>query len=483
MTRPTTPTNLADNTRAARLTRRDSLTIASLLLFPMLSRSTRAIAIAPRRDEINVKDLGAIGDGREHKVREWITAGRFANLRAIQAVYPDVASLDDLIDHAALNLAIRRAAALRKPVRIPAGTYRAFVSVPYSHIQIVGDGSDRTTIKLPDRASHSVPIEHSGRRSTGVPCVIDFNVIGLGNASLPLADAHISGITVDGNRTNTNVPPTDLHGWGISFTRFSHVAYRDIRAINCHLGGIGTFIDSNHHRGEAVVENCGFSQVDGDGRPGFDINSSSHGIWKVKVTNCWHGARMIDNCRDNRLEANVIDAVKIGMTAGNQLVNASQDNVIIVSVTGGCAVAGLQVGHRFYSSRFTARVQDVKGPGVQTVPTENAVEGRGSFFDLTTWRNGGQGALIQGSWDQFRIHSTEDGRGGGQGAVFAVDIEGSYNIVSARIVDGIPWKVRGIALRWNAAKNQITAYNWPKVANPIHVENPRNGNRVPRSPL
>lgn len=482
MTRPTTPTNPADTTCATRITRRDSLMIASALLFPMLTRSTRAIAIVPRPDEINVKDLGAIGDGREHKVREWIASGRFANLRAIQAVYPDVASLDDLIDHAALNLAIRRAAVLRKPVRIPAGTYRAFVSVPYNHIKIVGDGSDRTRIKLPDRASHSVPVENSGKRSTGVPCVIDFNLIGLGNSSAPLTDAHISGITVDGNRANTSVPATDLHGWGISFTRFTHVTYRDIRAVNCHLGGIGTFIDSNNHRGEAVVENCGFSQVDGDGRPGFDINSSSQGIWKVKVMNCWQGARMIDNCRDNRLEANVIDAVKIGMIAGNQPLNASQDNEIIVSVTGGCAIAGLQVGQRFYSSTFTARVQDVSGPGVQTVPTESAVEGRGSSFDLTTRRSGGQGVLIQGSRDRFVIDSTEDGRGGGQGAVFAVDIEGSYNIVSARIVDGVPWKVRGIALRLNAANNQITAFNWPKVANPIHVENPRNGNRVPRAP-
>lgn len=449
----------------------------------MIAGSTRAIAIASYPDEINVKNLGAIGDGREHKVREWISGGRFADLREIQSVYPDVVSLDDPIDHAAINLAIRHAAVLRKPIRIPAGIYRAFVKIPYNNIHIVGDGSDRTRIRLPDNASHSVPVENTGRYSVGVPCVIDFNNIGLGNSSLPLTDASIYGITVDGNRANTRVPDTDLHGWGISFTRFSRVTYRDIRAINCHLGGIGTFIDSNDHQGEAVVENCGFSQVDCDGRPGFDINSSSRGSWKVRVINCWHGARLIDNCRGNRLQADVVDAVKIGMIAGNQPVNASRDNAIILTVDGGCVTAGLQVGQRVHSSSFIAKIRNVQGPAAHTTANDSAVAGRGCTFDLVTRGNGGQGALIQGRWDRFLIDSVKDGRGGGQGAVFAVDIEGSHNIISANIVDGVPWKVRGVALRRNAVGNEIAAYNWPNVANPLHVENPRNGNRLPRRPL
>lgn len=462
------------------ISRRDSLKIASYTLLPLVVGSTRTVAVASSQDEINVKDLGAIGDGHEHKVCQWISTGRFANLREIQAVYPDVVSHNDLIDHAAINLAIRRAALLGKPVHIPAGIYRAFVIVPYSGIRIFGDGSDLTTIRLPDNASHSVPVESSGERSIGVPCVIDFNNIGLGNSSLPLADAQISGLTVDGNCENTRVPDTDLHGWGISFTRYSRVAYHDIRAINCHLGGIGTFIDSNNHHGEASVENCGFSHVDGDGRPGFDINSSSHGHWKVRVVNCWHGARMIDNCRDNRLEVEIVDAINIGMTAGNQIVNESQDNVIMLTVNGGCVTAGLQVGQRFHTSSFIAKIVNVQGPGAHTVPNCCATAARGCVFNLVTQGCGGQSALIQGSWDRFVIDSSHDGRNGGQGAVFAIDVEGSHNVVAANIIDGMPWKVRGIALRRNAAANEIAAYNWPKVADPLHVENPRNGNRLPR---
>lgn len=464
--------------RETRVTRRHLLAAASLLSTSMLVRSSSAIAVVSGVDEINVKDLGAIGDGREHKVREWIANGRFASLRAIQATYPDVMTLDDLIDHAALNLAVRRAAVLRRPVRIPAGTYRAYLTISSSHIRIVGEGSDRTTIKLPDRASHSVPIEKGELRSTGVPCVIDFNVIGLGNSSLPLDDAQISGLTVDGNRANTSVPSTDLHGWGISFTRYSNVTYHDIRAINCHLGGIGTFIDSNHHVGEAVVENCGFSQVEGDGRPGFDINSSSHGNWKVKITDCWHGARMIDNCRDNHFEARILNAVKIGMTAGNQPVNSSQDNMIIVDVDGGCGTAGLQVGRHFHSSKFIVRTKNVQGPGVQTAIHDAAIPGRGCFFDVSTQRSGGQSVLIEGSRDQFVIDSKEDGRRGEQGTSFAVDISGSYNIVSIKIQDSLPWQVRGVALRKNAVHNQITEYSWLNTADPLLVTNPMN--RLPR---
>lgn len=457
-----------------------------LLVSTMLARSGSATAISGAEDEINVKDLGAIGDGREHRIREWIVSGRFASLSALKEAYPSVASLDDLIDHVVLNMAIQRGALSRRTVRIPAGTYRAFLKIPFSNVRIVGDGSDCTTIRLPDGAVHTVPIEGSGQFSTGVPCVVDFNNIGLGNVSAALVDGHISGVTVDGNRNRTAVPLTDLHGWGISFTRYNRVTYHDIRAVNCHLGGIGTFIDSNHHDGSAVVSNCGHSQVEGDGRPGFDVNSSSHGHWKVEVYDCWQGARLLDNCAGNRLEVTVKDAVQIGMIADNQPVNASRENIVMLTVNRGCKIAGLLVGPHFRSSYFTTEISNVRGVGVHTAPNSSAIAGHGNMFRVVTRNCGAQGVLIEGSGDRFVIESTEDGRQGGQGAFFAVDIIGTKNVVSAKMIDKAPWKVRGIALRKAARGNHIESFTAFNIVDQLLVENSANrisSGDVPRTKL
>lgn len=71
-----------------------------------------------------VKDFGAIGDGTYHPVSEWIipgVRGRFANLAALQVVYPHVTSTTDAIDWAAIQAAFTRGAGQR--VELGAGVF------------------------------------------------------------------------------------------------------------------------------------------------------------------------------------------------------------------------------------------------------------------------------------------------------------------------------------------------------------------------
>jgi len=58
------------------------------------------------KEQVSVKDFGAIGDGTVHTIQEWVDAGKFSNLTAIQVVYPHATSLSDTIDWVACQAAI-----------------------------------------------------------------------------------------------------------------------------------------------------------------------------------------------------------------------------------------------------------------------------------------------------------------------------------------------------------------------------------------
>lgn len=57
-------------------------------------------------ERVSVKDFGAIGDGTVHTIQEWIDAGKFSNLTAIQMIYPHATALTDSIDWVACQGAI-----------------------------------------------------------------------------------------------------------------------------------------------------------------------------------------------------------------------------------------------------------------------------------------------------------------------------------------------------------------------------------------
>ena len=74
---------------------------------------------------INVRDLGAIGDGRIHSVSEWLSSGKFSNLRAIQRTYPFVDDTAWTIDEVAFEQARLSLPAEGGTIYLPAGHYVA----------------------------------------------------------------------------------------------------------------------------------------------------------------------------------------------------------------------------------------------------------------------------------------------------------------------------------------------------------------------
>jgi len=80
----------------------------------------------------NIRMFGAYGDGTVHQVQEWITAGIFANLAAVQAVYTWVGATTDSLDGVALKAAVSMLLGTGfdgGDLYVAAGTYKLNVQV------------------------------------------------------------------------------------------------------------------------------------------------------------------------------------------------------------------------------------------------------------------------------------------------------------------------------------------------------------------
>lgn len=94
------------------------------------------------REEISVKDFGAIGDGTVHLLSE-----QFATLVEAQSVYPFVTSLSQSIDAVAIQAAINAVAAIGGgSLRFPSGTYLVDQVVWKTGVYGYGDGHSETVI-------------------------------------------------------------------------------------------------------------------------------------------------------------------------------------------------------------------------------------------------------------------------------------------------------------------------------------------------
>lgn len=80
---------------------------ASQLKFKLKPNLIGSSLLEKMSERVSVKDFGAIGDGTKHTVQEWIDAGEFSNLTAVQMVFPFVTSVNDSIDWVALQGAIK----------------------------------------------------------------------------------------------------------------------------------------------------------------------------------------------------------------------------------------------------------------------------------------------------------------------------------------------------------------------------------------
>jgi hypothetical protein len=385
------------------------------------------------RQRVSVKSFGAIGDG--------VTNDRAAVLKAYR--------------HAVLK---------KKSLYFPAGVYRCWLVIEDEGVVIEGDGSARTILKLPDGAQHTIPDNNagSGPTATGTPCVLDFGMIGHGNDATPRVGAHLSGLTLDGNRAATAAPALDLFGWGLAFTAYSSVTYDDIVVVNCHAGGIGTFINSNYHRGSNwQVSRSGYTL----GHPGFDVNSSKYSVWSGVVDSCREGARMLDNCRNNALDVSIASCDRTGFIYGNQIApnapgtgNFCENNDIAVRVDGGCSVAGVQIGAKCASGTLSATIANVQGVGIQESRQAAAGDNpRGINYRVTTIRGGRGSCIIGGDSGIWDIISIDDGQSVATGTTWAIDVFGDSNILSVAYQD-TAGKLRGIQFNAGADGTRLLAY-------------------------
>lgn|GEM_PF-2382702 len=99
--------------------------------------------------ELNLRQLGAIGDNQPHPVREWIAQKKYKNLRDLQREYPFVTSLDWSIDETVFQRALRDLPPEGGTIRIPAGRYVATVHgwrIDRDHVRLSGTGMRDTML-------------------------------------------------------------------------------------------------------------------------------------------------------------------------------------------------------------------------------------------------------------------------------------------------------------------------------------------------
>lgn len=266
------------------------------------------------RELFSVKDFGAVGDGVTN-------------------------------DTSAFTTAVAAALAAGKGLFVPAGTYLATVSIRGNNFSLIGEGSGVTTIKHP---------------VTTLANVVELGDTASGNSATAYSKITVRGITIDGNRSALTAPTSDLVGHGLPLTNVSNFHISDVRAINCYNAGFGVFITSNYGYAEVYVENCGNATYTG---PGFDINSSSRGVYNIVSKSCYIGGRVLDNSFGNNIRIVSYGATSHGFVLNNQSVNESYVNVIEATIED-CGGSGFVVGPNCHDNQIRATVKNAGSRGL-----------------------------------------------------------------------------------------------------------------------
>ncbi len=355
-------------------------------------------------------------------------------------------------------------------IRIPAGVYLVDgLRVYGSRVLILGDGSAVSILRR--------------RPASPSANVLEFGETALGNEANTYERNAVYGLTFDGNRERVKQPLTDLTDWGLAFTKCSLCYFGDIEAMNCWNGGVLVAINSNFNRGSAAAKNCGRGNLagNGDGEPGFDVNSSKNNRFLIRSENCHDGARLLDNCADDILDVQVENAEVTGFVYNNQPVNESHNNHIHVAVDGGCAAQGVSIGANASRSTLVLYIRRTKGAGVNEIAgMEARLAPTGNTYLISTTECGGQSCIIGGNEGNWTINSHKDGRNGSQGASYAVDVFGAKNHISAAVTDDSPWRVHGISFRSSAAGNALDKFTYRNIGTPF--DDAGQDNRWPSNP-
>jgi len=117
---------------------------------------------------LNVRDFGAIGDGRVHLVQEWIDQKRFSGLRQLKEKFPFIDNLEWSVDEVAFAAAKLALPLSGGTIHFPVGHYiaaRQSWQIWRDHVRLTGDGADRTilstTAEIADGLSVA-PYRHVG---------------------------------------------------------------------------------------------------------------------------------------------------------------------------------------------------------------------------------------------------------------------------------------------------------------------------------
>ena len=351
----------------------------------------------------------------------------------------------------------------------PSGGYFGSLSIQRDNITLRGAGSASCMIK-------------AATLSTGG--VIECGNTALGNGAPARVNLNVYGFTLDGNYGVIPTATDDLHGHGLCQTAVSYSNVDDVVAQNCNNTGYGTFINSNFNQTRVRVKNCGNATPGGAHYPNFDINSSKYSIYDVISEGGYYGARMLDNCYGNHLRATVYNASLQGAVLNNQTVNESHDNKVDVTVIGGCSQVGVNVSANWNNGIVNAAVSDVTGIGfIEAGAAQGLLAANfptGNIFNVITRNGQVQGSFLGASFNICNIQSYQDGRGGGPGTNFAIDVNGNNDEIKALVQDTAVWQVRGITFRAGSSNNRLLSYDWTNTTDPL--QHLGTGNLVTHTP-
>jgi hypothetical protein len=357
----------------------------------VLSINGVARTVAARAgDRINIKDLGAIGDGTVHQLSE-----RYATLAAAQAVYPAATALTQSIDSCALQRAIDILAAASNPggeVYAPVGVYVCDPITIRDRVIIAGDSITSTAFQL--RAQSNADFfttagfaalkgQNKWKSSEGVPgwlgfrkCRIDGNkanqtisASGVGNGlstyarALMLNEVVIHACFNSGIYSECGINPTIVDwydlcegnagpvwiwncggiGWqmrGPHDQRISHL-------IIALCGGIGLSVESaaNAYSGSCDI---GFAHFYANGGRGFYCNATQFRCQQlISESNFAEGIYLDSSacqflniqCYNNCRSSGTFNIVLSSLTAANFMPN-TQINQMATSTVGGIQIAG-----------------------------------------------------------------------------------------------------------------------------------------------
>lgn len=148
---------------------------------------------------LNIREFGAIGDGRLHYVGEWIAAKRFSSLAALRAKYPFVTDLGWSVDEAAFAAAKQALPATGGTIFFPAGHYLA-AKYPWriwqDNVRLQGEGAEQTILDVGPSVEEGLvlaPYRHVGWKE-GAAREFAFSATSgaRGSATLDLAKPELS---------------------------------------------------------------------------------------------------------------------------------------------------------------------------------------------------------------------------------------------------------------------------------------------------